>query len=566
MTKRQGLVVAGATAAELGMGEQELPGLPGDETQTDVPESTATHRPLVAQMEAPTRQLGKPPRKGISRRAALISVGVGALGLGAVGTGVGAALLHRLTSPPDIFTVDAGRIAHLLRRAGFGPSPSDIGDYLDAGVDGAIDHLLSSSSVSNDALDQRLAGLHLDFTKVEDAIRWFLLRMIYSRRPLEEKLTLFWHGVLTSSLRKLGGKANYPLMIHQNQLLRAKGMGRFDDLLHAITIDPAMLYWLDGRLSSGNSPNENYSREMMELFAMGLGNYTQNDVHQGALALTGWVVRDGKSVFVPRRHYTGTVNFLGHSGKMGVDDIVNIVAAHPATGKYLARRMWSFFVYDNPSDGDLQPLVDAYYHNDHSIGTMVRAMLKSPAFFGTKAYRARVKSPMEFLAGAIRGLGLETTGTGMTGIVTSLGQIPFEPPNVAGWPGDKASPAWISTQAWLTRVNFTNLLATAATGTTPQSAKRATAPNITTAGSHPPVQEVIDQRKIKTPAALADYYIAALLDNQIDASHRTLLHDAAAQKSAKGPSFTLDGGTKVAAASMRQMLYLLMSAPEYQMN
>lgn len=546
------------------MREQERGGLPGDETYSDAFDSTTANRALVTQVEAPTQRLGKPPRKGISRRAALI--GTGALGVGAVGAGVGAVLIHRLTPSVDLFSADAGRISHLLRRAGFGPSTADIADYLDAGVDGSIDRLLSPSSIANAALDKRLAGLNLDFTTANDAMRWFLLRMIYSARPLEEKLTLFWHGVLTSSLGKLGGKANYPLMIQQNELLRAKGMGRFDELLGAITVDPAMLYWLDGRLSVGNSPNENYSREMMELFAMGLGNYTQDDVHQGALALTGWLVRDGKSVFVPRRHYSGTVNFLGHSGKMDVGDVVKIVAAHPATGKHLASRMWSFFVYDNPSADDLQPLVDAYYHNDHNIGVMVRAMLKSPAFFSTKAYRARVKSPMEFLVGAMRGLGLKTTGTGMTGTFTSLGQIPFEPPNVAGWPGDKASPAWISTQAWLTRVNFINLLAAAATGTTPKSAKRATSPNLTAAGSHPPVQEVIDQRKINTPTELADYYIASLLDNQIDASHRAVLHDAVSQTSTSGSSFTLASGTKVPAASVRQMLYLLMSAPEYQMN
>lgn len=545
------------------MGEQESHGLPGDETYAEASDTSTTSRALVAKVDTPTQRL-KPPRKGISRRTALI--GAGALGLGAVGAAAGAALIHRLTSSEDLFSADAGRIAHLLRRAGFGPSPSDIGEYLDAGVDGSIDRLLSFSSISNSALDKRLAALHLDFTNATDATRWFLLRMIYTSRPLEEKLTLFWHGVLTSSLSKLGGKANYPLMIQQNQLLRAKGMGRFDDLLGAITVDPAMLYWLDGRLSAGNSPNENYSREMMELFAMGLGNYTQDDVHQGALALTGWVVRDGKSVFMPRRHYSGTLNFLGHSGKMDVGDVVKIVAAHPATGKHLASRMWSFFVYDNPSADDIQPLVDAYYHNDHNIGAMVRAMLKSSAFFSAKAYRARVKSPLEFLTGAIRGLGLETTGAGMTGTFTSLGQIPFEPPNVAGWPGDKASPAWISTQAWLTRVNFINLLATAATGTTPKLAQRATSPNLTGAGGHPPVQAVIDQRKMNTPAELADYYIAALLDNQIDASHRTVLHDAIAQKSTSKTNFTLASGTNVPAASVRQMLYLLMSAPEYQMN
>jgi hypothetical protein len=548
------------------MGEQDLPGLPGDDTRVDTSASGTVSPEVVAQMEAPTRHLGRSPRRGLSRRTVLIGAGAGALGLGAAGAGVGAALIHHLTSPPNIFSADAGRIAHLLRRAGFGPSSSDIGDYLNAGVDGSIDRLLSFSSVANDALDKRLAALHLDFTVAEDAMRWFLLRMIYSSRPLEEKMTLFWHGVLTSSIRKLGGKQNFPLIVQQNQLLRAKGMGRFDDLLRAITVDPAMLYWLDGRLSSGKSPNENYSREMMELFAMGLGSYTQNDVRQGALALTGWVVRAGKGVFLPRRHYSGAVTFLGHTGAMGVDEVVKIVCAHPATGKHLAGRMWSFFVYDNPSPADLQPLVDAFYHNDHNIGAMVRAMLTSPAFFSAKAYRARIKSPLEFLAGTVRALGLESDGRGLTGVMTSLGQIPFTPPNVAGWPGDKASAAWLSTQAWLTRVNFVNLLATVATDTASKSAKRANTPNITLPGGHSIVQQVIDQRQINTPAGLADYFIAALLDNTIDASHRAVLHDAVAQGGTKGPSFTLANSKKVSAAGVRQMLYLLMSAPGYQMN
>src|SRR5581483_2464351 len=138
------------------MGEQELPGYGEDETQADVPRDIPDQRALVAQMEAPTQRLEKPPRKGISRRAALIGAGVGALGLGAVGTGVGAVLIHRATTSVNLFSADSGRIAHLLRRAGFGPSPSDIGTYLDAGVDGSIERLLSFGSVSNAALEKRL--------------------------------------------------------------------------------------------------------------------------------------------------------------------------------------------------------------------------------------------------------------------------------------------------------------------------------------------------------------------------------------------------------------------------
>ncbi|HKW23432.1 MAG TPA: DUF1800 domain-containing protein, partial [Ktedonobacterales bacterium] len=404
----------------------------------------------------PASSPGRASLRGVSRRKALIGAGAGAVGLGLLGTGAAAFLSRQQSSgSATLYGNDAAQIGHLLRRAGFGPSPSDLQQYLSLGVSGAIDKLLNFSGVSNAALDAQMNALNLDFTKRQDLIRWVLLRMIYSPRPFEEKLTLFWHGVLTSSFTKVGGNTRLPFMIQQNQLLRAKGLGKFDDLMYAITIDPAMLYWLDGRLSSGHSPNENYSRELMELFTMGIGNYTQDDVHQGALALTGWVVRADGAHYVPSRHYNGSVTFLGHTSPMTVEDVIKIVCAHPATGTHIARRMWSFFVYDNPSPQDLKPLADAYYKHDHSIAAMVRAMFSSPTFFSAQAYRARVKSPLEFVAGAIRALGLDSNATGLATALNAMGQIPLDPPNVAGWPGDGASGAWMSTQAWVTRINFT---------------------------------------------------------------------------------------------------------------
>ncbi|MGO8947565.1 MAG: DUF1800 family protein, partial [Ktedonobacterales bacterium] len=289
--------------------------------------------------------------KGVSRRAILIGAGAGALGVGAIAGGLGYVLSNRTASATtNSFTSEYSQIAHLLRRAGFGPWPVDVGDYINAGVSGAIDRLLDYSSISNSELDSLISGLNLNFALAPDLIRWFTLRMIYSKHPLEEKMTMFWHGVLVSALDK-GGKRMPPFLAQQNQLLRENCLGRFDDLIHDITVDPAMLLYLDGAGSSGSLPNENYSRECMELFTLGITNpqgapnYTQNDVHGGALALTGWRIEGSQGVFVPHRHYNGSITYLGHTGNLGLDDVVSIVCSHPSTPYHIAWRMWSYFAY-----------------------------------------------------------------------------------------------------------------------------------------------------------------------------------------------------------------------------
>jgi len=521
-------------------------------------------------------------KRGVSRRAVLIGAGAGALGLGALGAGAGF-LLSRQHASVDLFSSQAGQIAHLLRRAGFGPSNADIGDYLNAGVSGSIDRLLNYSAIPDD-LDSRLSAIKFNFNTAQDVVRWWTLRMIYSKHPLEEKMTLFWHGVLTSALSKVGGKKGYPLLIQQNNLLRSMAMGTFDDLIRAISSDPAMLIWLDGHTSTGASPNENYARELMELFTLGItdtkGNptYTENDVHNGALALSGWTIntRTGKGVFVPKRHYTKAVTYLGQTRPMALDDVVKLVCAHPATGRHIAWRMWNFFVYElesstNPtarglSDPALQPLVDAYNNSGHNIGAMVAAMLKSPQFFSAQAYRARVKSPIELVAGTIRGLGIETDGTGLESIMSNMGQVPFDPPNVSGWDGDKVSGIWMSTQAWMTRVNYVNTLLAVASGIPQKPTKNA---NSAANAAKSPLQQLLTARQIGSASEVADYFIAALLDNNISSDRRALVHDAltaAPQSSQSGPTFALHGGGTISAAAVRDALYLVMSMPEYQMN
>jgi uncharacterized protein (DUF1800 family) len=305
----------------------------------------------------------------------------------------------------------------------------------------------------------------------------------------------------------------------------------------------------------------------MELFTMGIGNYTQADVSNGAKALSGWVIRNGQGVFVPRRFYEGTITYLGHTGHLGLEDVVSIVCAHPATAGHLARLMWSFFVYDNPSPSDIQPLVDAYHQSNHQISAMVKAMFNSPLFFSENAYRGRVKSPAEFVVGAVRAVGFTPNVPALTIMgqtMAAMGQTIFDPPNVAGWPGDKLSSAWMSTQAWISRVNFINLLLEAATGELRSRATGATPASATTSA----LQSVISAQKFAKPEDVLNYFVAMLLDNQLASDRRAILLDAltGATAGAAGPTLSLAGGATLPTAAARQALYLLMSMPEYQMN
>ncbi|HEX9069691.1 MAG TPA: DUF1800 domain-containing protein [Ktedonobacterales bacterium] len=516
-----------------------------------------------------------PPAKWqVSRRAVVIGATLGAVGMGAAGAGVGAFLLsHQSHGIPatlrGLEESDAAKINHLLRRAGFGPSPADIGEYLALGVSGALDHVLNYASVADD-VSAKIASLNLDLTNPAEMMREWILRMIYSKRPLEEKMALFWHGVLVSSYRDVGGKTNYGYMRTQNKLFRTHALGRFDDLMYAVTTDPAMLRYLNGAQSTGSNPNENYARELMELFTLGIkdangnDNYSQDDVHQGALALTGWTIdrAGGAATFVPQRHYAGSVTYLGHTGSLSAQEVVRIVCAHPATGRHLAFRLWSFFVAENPSEADLKPVADAYYSSNHSIAAMVRAMFTSSAFTGQKAYRARIKSPAEFVVGAVRALGLETDGKGLTQLMSQMGQTLYDPPNVSGWDGDKVSAAWLNTTTWMQRLNFINSLVAAAAGLNPGSGRASATP-----GTRPKtaLENLVSTYQLESADDLVSYVVAGMVDNQLASERVQPLRDALSATH-DTRTLTLPGGATVPLAGVRQMLYLLMAMPEYQMN
>jgi uncharacterized protein (DUF1800 family) len=503
----------------------------------------------------PSRQA---PRRGgprVSRRTLLVGAGIAGVATVAAAAGVG---IHSLTSSHQSASgplANDQQIAHLLRRAGFGAAPGEIATYSALGIEGAVDRLINFQQVPNTALDQRLAAANFDLNTPQGFLRWWLARMIYSAHPLEEKMTLFWHGLLTSSFRKVGGKRGFQFIKQNNDFLRQHIFARFDDILAGITIDPAMLIWLDGNNSRVGAPNENFAREEMELFSMGVGNYTQTDIEQSARALTGWRVSPllGKAVFVPRQHDNGQKTFLGQTGNFDYKDIARIICAQAVTPKFLAARLWRFFAYQNPTDADIQPLIDAYHSNNHGVGAMVRALLTSSAFYSAQAYRARIKSPVEFVVGAFRNLGLGgiEQSRAVLGALEVMGQLPYNPPNVAGWPGDQFSGNWINTGAWMTRVNAVNMLVVYMNNS-PDFVRR--------------LQSDMQQQKISTPDAFVDYVLTQLIDSQIDSARRQMLIDYVNNENGGGDGLTLAGGKTLSGASVRGLYYLVMSMPEYQLS
>ena len=511
----------------------------------------------------PTAAPFSPPTP-VSRRKIM---GVSVAGLAAIsGAGAAAAIggvaLAKWLQNGGLGDVSHGpmasetQIGHLLRRAGFGATPDELTMFRNLGFNGAVDRLINYQQVSDDAMENSLKALNMNLNKPLDQQRWWLLRMSWTQRPLLEKMTLFWHGVLTSSFRKVGGPRAYMRMIIQNQFLRNHAFDTFDNILLGITSNPAMLFYLDLTKSRKNAPNENYARELMELFTLGLGHYTQQDVYEGAAALTGWHVKGLTSQFYQQDHNDLVKTYLGHTGNLDYKDVVNILANHPATPWFISRKLFTFFAYENPSDDDLKPLVDTYVQSGHNMGEVMRTLLLSPQFSAARAYRSRIKSPVEFTVGAYRAMNINGDGTGLPTITTLMGQTLFNPPNVAGWPGDKVSALWLNSGTWMTRLNYVDLLL--ARGT------------VARAGSTPLVdlQGIVNTHQLNSPEHFVDHFSSFLVDGEIASDRRTQLLDYFTTKdsSSRGAPITLGNGASYPLGRVRGALYLMMASPEYQLN
>jgi hypothetical protein len=358
--------------------------------------------------------------------------------------------------------------AHLYRRAAFGPSRDELLEAERLGPQGTLDLLLNGRPQCDEILQTLVDVGQVAAARdnAGDLLRgWWIYCMLHSGHPLREKLTLFWHNHFATSIAKV---QDPEAMFRQNCLLRHHALGKFGPFLQAMSKDKAMLIWLDSNSNVKGKPNENYARELMELFSLGVGNYTEKDVREGARAFTGWHTVGEGFRFEPRYHDDGSKTFLGKTGLWNGDDVVRIVLEQPAAARFLVRKLYTFLISEHaePPDSLLQPLCDSFRKSDYDVAALVKTMLASRHFYSGHAFRRRIKWPVEFVLGAARTV-YRLYGEAeadyrplqhqaLVRWIEATGQSLFAPPNVKGWP---AGQTWLNTSTVLERNNFAEALA-----------------------------------------------------------------------------------------------------------
>ncbi|MEX0585473.1 MAG: DUF1800 domain-containing protein, partial [Pirellulales bacterium] len=265
-----------------------------------------------------------------------------------------------------------------------------------------------------------------------------------------EKLTLFWHGHFATSASKV---TDADLMFRQNALLRKHALSAFGPLLTEAAKDPAMLLWLDSTTNHKSKPNENFAREVMELFSLGVGNYTERDIKEVARAFTGWELRNKRFFLNRPQHDTGAKSVLGRTGDLDGDAVLAILLEQPAAGRFLVRKLFRYFVSEtaNPSDALLEPLASGYRQRGFDTAWLVKSLLGSNLFYSPHAMRQRIKSPVELVIGLLRSVEGTANMYALAEDLRQLGQGVFYPPNVKGWDG---GPEWINSAGLLARANL----------------------------------------------------------------------------------------------------------------
>jgi uncharacterized protein (DUF1800 family) len=341
---------------------------------------------------------------------------------------------------------DRAAAAHLARRAGFGMEPAAVDRILELGP-GRAPLDLFEPRAEPEGVDLT-ASTALRLANVEAAQSAWAYRMLFGATPAIEKLALFWHGHFATSARKVD---DAKLMLGQIDLFRRKGAGPFLDLLGGVARDPAMLVWLDGNSNRRGKPNENFARELFELFALGIGNYTEADIKEAARAFTGWHVRDGEYWFNQRAHDTGAKTVFGRSGEWGGDDILKMSAGHEACARFISGKLFEFYVYPAPGQDLRGELAALFRECGGRTGEFLGKLLGSRVFHSRKARRALVSSPADYTVGSLRTIGAKASAKALARSMASMGLELLAPPSVKGWAGGEA---WLSSTTLLSRYGF----------------------------------------------------------------------------------------------------------------
>jgi uncharacterized protein (DUF1800 family) len=390
---------------------------------------------------------------------------------------------------------------HLLTRTGFGATDAEVREISGLEKDAAIDRVIAGTrrepstkppafvetpptpfyKLRAMSTEERQAQQRKNVEQGLELREWWLREMLTTPSPLTEKMTLFWHGHFATSQQKV---RSAQLMYRQNVLLRRDALGNFATLLHAVARDPAMLIYLDNAGSRKQAPNENFAREVMELFTLGEGHYAERDIKEAARAFTGWSLDRDTLEFTFRRmwHDGGEKTVLGKSGQLDGDQVLDILLARPEAAEFITAKLWHEFVSPTPDAQEVRRLAAVFREARYEVKPLLRAMLASDAFWSQDNRAALIKSPVELVIGTLRTFEIRPFTLRPAVLACAvLGQNPMSPPNVKGWPGGEA---WINSSTLLGRKQLmerifrgsdvmpapTLMAAQAQSGTAPESA------------------------------------------------------------------------------------------------
>jgi uncharacterized protein (DUF1800 family) len=444
---------------------------------------------------------------------------------------------------------DLRKVGHLYRRAGFGATQSELEAGLADGPQKTIDRVLNGKPDGDDFVQtSEFMASEKSMPPASPSPRlaaWWLDRMSKTSHPLREKLTLFWHNHFATSN---SGVRNARYMLGQYRLMNRYALGSFRELLVQMGTDPAMMVWLNTVDSVKGKPNENYARELMELFSLGIGHYTEADIREAAKAFTGYEIAAGKGTFNARKHDLGQKTVLGTTGAFRGEDIAKICLDQPACPRFIVRKLYAFLVSEAepPAPDLIEPLAELYRASEFDTGKLVGVILRSNLFFSPTVYRAKIKGPVEFAVGIVRGLEGVAGALPLAEALEGLGQELFAPPSVKGWDG---GPTWLNAQTLLSRNN----LALALTSTEDNRFNRRCDP-----------AAVLARHGKTTDAEVDDFLLGVFLQGDVPGESRARLLDyLAMSKTTKHPVYwTADDVTN---HRLRAVAHLVLTIPEFQL-
>lgn len=444
---------------------------------------------------------------------------------------------------------DRKKVGHLYRRAGFGATAAELDAGVEAGFEKTLERVLSGGTESEEfARTSEFMASERSMPVGSPQGRlsaWWLDRMLKTAYPLREKMTLFWHNHFATSNAKV---QNARYMLGQYHLMQKHALGSFSEMLIEMGTDPAMMVWLDTTGSTKGNPNENYARELMELFSLGIGHYTEKDIREAAKAFTGYEIKNGQGTLNSKLHDAGEKTVLGKSGKFKGDDIARICLDQSACPQFIVRKLYRFLISesDNPTTEVIDSLAEQYRKWDFDTGKLVAMMLRSNLFFSPAAYRAKIKSPVEFTIGIVRGLDGRAGTLPLAAALDGLGQVLFAPPSVKGWDG---GPAWLNAQTLLGRNNLA--LALTSTEDSRFADRCDPAPVLARSGA-------------KTDAKVVHWLLDTFLQGDVpEATRDKLLVYMKQAKDVKYPAYW--SRDDVANHRLRAVAHLVLTLPEFQL-